>query len=394
MRISFVSALTLDQDMHKTRELEILKALSQRGHKTTLVAITSKAHFQMPDKRVKLVPVPIRYVPIISPFIWGFVLFLYLPLYVLLNKPDFIITDPEISVISSIPCSMISRYLRVKFILDIRSTPVEVKGLPNRLKEILFNISVLTAKKLYAGIAIVTQSMKAEVCREFGLKSNSVDVWTNGVPLDLFNPRNLFIESAALKRELGLDGKFVVFYHGVFSPTRGLSQTVEAMQIVCQRHPNVVLFLLGSGSSVSEIRELVSQKKLEENVYLHDPVPYEEVPRFIGLSDACIVPLPDNSYWRFQNALNLLEYLAMEKVVLVTDIKANRSVVENASCCIYMKSVEPIEVAKSTEYVYLNMDKLQEWGKIGRRIIENQYTWAKVAEEIEEYCLSLRSQLY
>jgi glycosyltransferase involved in cell wall biosynthesis len=389
MRISFVSALTLDQDMHKTRELEILKGLAQRGHAATLVAITSKIHFQMPDKRVKLVSVPIRYVSLISPFIWGFVLFFYLPWYILLNKPDFIITDPEISVISSIPCCFISRLLNVRFILDVRSTPVEVSGFPNRLKELLFNISILVAKKLFAGTAIVTSLMKEEVCNKFGLKRSSVDVWTNGVPLNLFNPQGVVSESEALKKRLGLEKKFIVFYHGAFSPTRGLTQTVAAIETVRQRFPHVVLFLLGSGSSTSELRALIKQKNLQNNVYLHIPVPYEEVPTFIGLSDVCIVPLPDNSYWRYQNALNLLEYLAMEKVVLATDIQANRIIVDNAPCCIYVKSVDPLEVAKSIEYAYSNLDRLQEWGITGRGIIQKEYTWDIVAERIEEYFMSL-----
>ena len=166
-----------------------------------------------------------------------------------------------------------------------------------------------------------------------------------------------------LKKQLDLTKKFIVFYHGAFSPTRGLTQTVEAIQIVSQQYPQVVLFLLGTGALVSDLKELIQQKNLQNNVVLHDPVLYEEVPIFIGLSDVCIVPLPNNSYWRFQNALNLLEYLAMEKVVLATDIPANRTVVEDEKCCIYLQSVNPVEIAKSIEYAYVNKDKLDGWGK-------------------------------
>ena len=79
----------------------------------------------------------------------------------------------------------------------------------------------------------------------------------------------------------------------------------------------------------------------------------------------------------------------MEKVVLATDITANRLVVEDEKCCIYLRSVNPVEIAKSIEYAYVNKDKLDSWGKSGRKIIHCSYTWEKVAEEVENYLLSV-----
>ena len=392
MRISFVSALTLDTDMHKTRELEIIKALAERGHTTTLIAITSKSNFKMSDQRIKLIPIPIRSVPIISPLIWAGVLLFFLPIHILVSKPDFVIMDPEISVLSSIPTRLALRFSKAKFVLDVRSTPVEVIGFRGHLLEFLFNVSVLVAKRFFKGMAFVTSSMKQEVCRKFGLDQNKVCVWTNGVSLNLFEPQNFPEESAKLKKQLDLTKKFIVFYHGAFSPTRGLTQTIEAIQIVSQQNPQIVLLLLGTGPIVSDLEKLIRLKSLQNNVVLHDPVLYEEVPKFIGLSDVCIVPLPNNSYWRFQNALNLLEYLAMEKVVLATDIYANRVVAGDEKCCIYFQSVDPVEIANSIEYAYVNKDKLDGLGKVGRKIIQSSYTWEKVAEEVEHYLLSVDSR--
>lgn len=210
--------------------------------------------------------------------------------------------------------------------------------------------------------------------------------------LNLFEPQNFPEESAKLKKQLDLTKKFIVFYHGAFSPTRGLTQTIEAIQIVSQQNPQIVLLLLGTGPIVSDLEKLIRLKSLQNNVVLHDPVLYEEVPKFIGLSDVCIVPLPNNSYWRFQNALNLLEYLAMEKVVLATDIYANRVVAGDEKCCIYFQSVDPVEIANSIEYAYVNKDKLDGLGKVGRKIIQSSYTWEKVAEEVEHYLLSVDSR--
>jgi len=387
MRISWVSYLTLDEDLHKTREIEILKALGQRGHVTTLVAATSAHRFTIEDKRVKLISVPIRSAPLFSHVIYTAFLFLFLPFHILMEKPDFIIMDPSISVVSSVPSTLFSRLSKTNFILDIKSIPVEVRGLSAKLAEFWFNISVVIAKMRFDGIAIVTEMMKKEICQKFGINERSVSVWTNGVSTDLFNPALTHKESTMLKELMGLNNKFVVFYHGVFSPTRGLTECIEAMQIVSQKNPQVVLLLLGKGIN---LKEMVVKGHLENNVIFHDPVSFEEVPKFIGLIDLGLVPLPNNSYWRFQNPLNLLEYLAMEKVVLATDIPANRTVVGDEECCIYLHSVKPAEIADSIEYAYSNQDNFVSAGKIGRKIIQRNYTWERIAQKIESYFLRIR----
>jgi glycosyltransferase involved in cell wall biosynthesis len=388
MKISFVSALTLDTDLHKTRELEILKALADRENSTSLTAMISKNRFQLEDSRTALISIPIRSVPIISPLVWATFLLFFLPIHILVDKPDFIIMDPEISVVSSIPSCILSRLTKAKFILDVRGTPVEVISLRGRLLELMFNVSVVVAKRLFNGFAFVSYKMKEEVSSKFGLDQKTLALWTNGVSLNLFNPQKSLSKSEELKKNLNLTGKFIVFYHGAFTPSRGLTETLDAMQIINKKYPQIVFFFLGSGTN---LKELIQQKDLQGAVILHDPVPYEEVPKFIGLSDVGIVPLPNTPDWRFQNALNLLEYLAMEKVVLATDIPANRIVVKDEQCCIYIPSANPHEIAKKIEYAYANKDKLADWGKSGRKIIQTEYTWAKVAEKIEHDLQSISS---
>jgi len=192
-----------------------------------------------------------------------------------------------------------------------------------------------------------------------------------------------------LKRKLGLTGKFVVFYHGIFTATRGLTETIEAVKILRRKHPNIVFFLLGTGPIVTMLRALIQKEGLQENVIITNPVNQSEVPKFIGMCDIGIVPLPDHPYYRFQSPLKLLEYLAMEKVVILTDIPAHRAVIGEAKCGLYISSVKPMEIAKAIEYVYFNKEKLKEWGKNGREIVKEKFTWKKVARDLENYLLSI-----
>jgi glycosyltransferase involved in cell wall biosynthesis len=162
--------------------------------------------------------------------------------------------------------------------------------------------------------------------------------------------------------------------------------------LLSKKNSKVVLFLLGEGPAIPMIRVLIREEFLEKNVIVHSSVPFSEVPKYISIADVCIVPLPNNPYWIFQSPLKLLEYLAMEKVAIITDIPAHRSVIGDATCGIYIKSTEPLEISRSLEFAYENWHCLESWGKSGSEIIERNYTWCKIALNLEEYLRSLSNK--
>jgi glycosyltransferase involved in cell wall biosynthesis len=392
-KIVFVSSSILDVDFFESSTVEILANLSKRGYSTYFVATRSKNVGQIKSSHVHVTQVPLRYVPVVSNVMYALVLVFLFPLYIVFYKSDFVVTHPDVSTISSMPWLFLRKFFRARFILDIRSTPVETRGLQGFLQESLFATSIIIAKKFFNGMTTITDLMKEEVCGDFSIPPNNVGVWTSGVSTTLFRPEGYLAESVDLKKRLGLSRKFVVFYHGGLRRTGGLIEVVESMKMIKKTGLSIVLFLLGAGQIAEVLENLVQSEALEDLVTIHEPVDYLEVPKYIGMSDVCIIPLPYNPYWRFQSPLKLLEYMAMEKVVIATDIPAHRLIMGEANCGVYISSATPSEIEKSIVFAYHNRDKLQDWGKVGRKIIEEKYTWEKVADELEDYLLSInRSQ--
>jgi len=387
-RIVWVTFLVLDAQLHKTSQFEILGNLAKKGYDTTLIAIQSKSKFLNKKKQMSVVAIPLRNIPIITSFVYGMLIFLFLPFYVVFSKPDFIITQPTIPIISFISTFPISRIKRIKILLDIRTVPVQT-GLRGFLHDFLFTTSILVAKKFFDGITIITSSMKEEICRKYKLNPDLIGVWSSGVSPTLFNPETWIPHGLEIRDRLGLVSRFVVFYHGVLSPNRGLVETIEAIKLLRHEHPEVVLFLLGSGPLTPVLKELVEKDKLDSNVIIHDKVDYEDVPKYISMSDVGIIPLPDLHYWRSQSPLKLLEYLAMEKVVINSDIPAHRDIIGEETCGIYIPLINSANIAKSIIYALQNKNKLKNWGKIGRSIIRKGYTWQIIASDLESYIQSL-----
>jgi glycosyltransferase involved in cell wall biosynthesis len=389
-KIAWITFLILDTHLHKTSRLEILKSLAALGYNTELVAVSSRSKVQDEDLPLRIISIPLRYVPIISPIVFASILLFFLPFYVVISKPNVIITEPDFSTLSFMPILPLFRFKKVKLFLDVRSTPVETRGFRGYVRSICFNISLFIARNFFDGITIITPLMKEEVCRKFKLNPKSVGVWSSGVDTALFNPQDYAFEAQQLRDKLGLSQKFVIFYHGAFSQNRGLIETIEAIDDVKNEVPQTVLFLLGNGAITADLKKSIIAKGLQDKVIIHEPVKYSDVPKYIAMSDICIVPLPDHPYWRYQCPLNLLEYLAMEKVIIVTNIPAHRFIIDQEKCAIYIRSTIPSEIAKAIKYAYHNKDKLGDWGMRGRQIIEKNYTWKKIAMELEKYLFSTK----
>lgn len=382
--ITCVSFQVLDRMLSKSAYFELFEHLAERGNRVEFIGIRSEKKIAKDTTQMHLIQVPLRCFPILMHMFYVAFLGLVIPFYVTLRRPRFIMTEPKFgSVIAGLELRFFPPQVRPKTIMDIRSTPVEIHSTRASLGALAFDASIVLAKETFDGFTIVTQSMKEEVCDRFQIKPENVKVWNNGVDIRLFRPE--VHDKAAIRKKLDLTGRFIVFYHGSFSAYRGIIEAIESIDLLKEELPNLTLFLLGGGPARRQIDELVQRNQLQDRVFVHTPVDYVDVPSFIAMCDFGIVPLPDIPDWKFQCPLKLIEYLSMEKPVIVTDIPANREVTGESDFTIYVPSSDPEEFAKAIKYAYNNRVRLEEAGVAGRRIIEDRYDWRKIAQEFNNY---------
>jgi len=370
---------------YQTSLIEILNHLEKRGYSVTLFGTRPKNPLSTKSPNIKTVFLPLKYAPAVSSILFNLAASIFLPFYMAFHKLDFVLFQPDITVLAAIPSKPLSKLTRTKFVLDIRSIPVETIGFQGLLQKIGFQTSVIVAKRLFSGMTIITNPMKEEICLNFRIDPAKVGVWTSGVATATFNPEAHVFDGRELRNRLGLTDKFVVFYHGALSATRGIFETVDAMRIVKAKNPGILLFMLGAGPISNQLEEFVKKEQLEKNVIIHNPVPYSEVPKYIAMSNVCISPLPSHPYWRFQSSLKLLEYMSMRKTTILTRIPAHTAVVGDAKCGIYISSTKPEKIAEAILFAYERKDQLDELGKTGRKIVTERYTWDKVSEDLDNY---------
>lgn len=384
-KLVWVSPLILDVHLHKTSRIEILRALSKRGHQVRLIAYYSSRKEFDQTLGVPTTLFPLRYFPFISPSAYTIILSLFLPVLFIRSRTDYAIVEPDVTALGIVTTLLLPKRMRPKIILDIRSTPVHLSGLGGFFKSFFFSIAVHLARRFFNGMTIITEMMKNEVCQAFRVDPRNVGVWTSGVSTEFFNPLNY--DEANLKRGFGLEDKFVVFYHGAINAKRGIPEAIKAIKKL-NKYPNIILFLLGRSDNFN-VKRLARDLDVEKRVIAHESVSYTEIPKYISLCDVGLVPLPNLPDWRNQCPLNLLEYLSMEKPVIATDIPANREILKNHKCGIYARSTNSKEIARAILYAYNNREKIKVWGALGRKIVTEKYSWDKVVQDFENYLFKL-----
>jgi glycosyltransferase involved in cell wall biosynthesis len=383
-RIAWLSFQNLDRFLSKTAYIEISKNLAELGNQVDFFAIRSKKLFNSDNPKMRLFAVPLRTLPILSAYSYVILLFLLFPFYVLIRKPDFVITEPKFgSTFFSLEFKLFPASLRPKMIMDIRSTPVALHTFRDSLNSFWFNSSIIMAKETFDAFTVATREMKNEICNDFQVNPSQMRVWKNGVNLKLFSPE--LYDRDKIRKMLGLEDKFIIFYHGSFRSNGGIVETIKSIKLLEKKYPNLIFFLLGNGGGLSLFKQIIQKNRIQDKIVIHPPVEYNDVPKYIAISDVGIVPLPNIPDWRNQSPLKLVEYLAMKKTVIATNIPANREFIGEDKCGIYLSSVDPEEITKAIELAYKRKEEFRACDISETTILIDDYDWRKIAENFESY---------
>jgi glycosyltransferase involved in cell wall biosynthesis len=389
LRILWVINKYLDISSDRITWLETARKLENLGHSVILLTGYKK---EKPDFGLKG---GIRYVPSISIKILGLLtsnvsLFVYTGYYLITEMPDFLIVHP-INCLTVLPFTIIRKLklIKTRFVLDVRTIPVECFGFSGKMKEILFDLSVLCSRYLFDGITVITPFMKKVLSEKYDLGKNNLNIWTSGASPELFDPSQVDPKDIEiLRKKMNLKNRFAVMYHGVLTPTRGLKESIKAIKLLVNKKYNIVLLLIGDGIAKAELETLANSLDLQGHVIIKGTVPYQEVPLYIALADVGILPFPNILWWRVSSPIKLMEYLAMEKPVIVTDIEAHRNVLISNNSGFFIASHDPETIAQGILRAYQSRKHLKTMGQRGRKIVQEEYTWEKQALKLDNFLRS------
>jgi glycosyltransferase involved in cell wall biosynthesis len=191
-----------------------------------------------------------------------------------------------------------------------------------------------------------------------------------------------------LRRRLGLDGFLTVGLVGSSVWSEPLQtcygwDLVEAVRLL-KDHP-VKGVLIGDGSGIPVLRARCREYGVEDRVLFLGRLPYEELPRYLGLMDVCLSTQTNDLVGQVRTTGKLPLYLAAGRYVLASNVGEAARVLGEEMLVEYEGQVDPAYPRKLAERLRQLLDDRSLLG-LGRRNVElawQHFDYSLLARRVE-----------
>lgn len=168
----------------------------------------------------------------------------------------------------------------------------------------------------------------------------------------------------------------ILLYTGMVEAHRGLDTVIKAIPLVLKERINLLVVIVGRGSSESKLKSLAAELNVEQHVIFAGWVDSSFIPSIVGASDICIVPHYVTEHTDTTIPNKIFDYMAQTKPVIVTNSKTLKHIVESTNCGRIYKDDSPANLAKVI--IELKCDSLRKkLGQEGYRAVQEKFNWEK-----------------
>ncbi len=198
----------------------------------------------------------------------------------------------------------------------------------------------------------------------------------NAVDANRFHPSN---EPGNIRKKLGIgEDEKMVLYVGRIVYHKGLEHLVESAAYLDE---DVKYVIGGTGDFIPELDEIVKRYQLQDRVIFPGRIPNQELPKYYAAADVFVLP----SVSRLEAfGIVALEAMASATPVVVSDIPGVREVITEGEHGLLSEPLNPANLAGKIRTILRNPDTAKRMGEKGRIRVEENLTWAIVAEQIEK----------
>lgn len=325
----------------------------------------------------------IKSIPQLSELSYNILLIEKLKEKIVMEKPDFIYQRYSLANFTGVYLASMSK---IPFVLEYNGSEVWIaknwgKGLLH--ETICMEIENINLK-LAALIVVVSRVMQEELINR-GIESNKIFINPNGVDLEKYSP---YINGNEVIHQYNLFGKTVFGFIGTFGPWHGAENIVRAYDEMLkanhQMKKETALLMVGDGVMMPEIKKLITEYDLENEVILTGLVPQSEGPKYLAACDILInatVPNPDGTPF-FGSPTKLFEYMAMGKAIISSDMDQMSELLQHDHTAFMVKpgSIEELHDAMKT--LISNTNLREKLGINARNQAVAEHSWDKHVEKI------------
>jgi glycosyltransferase involved in cell wall biosynthesis len=184
-------------------------------------------------------------------------------------------------------------------------------------------------------------------------------------------PNELFTNPVEVRQDLKIAGKTVVGYVGTMGIQDGVDYLIRAMEVIKRSRDDIHAIIVGEGSAVGILKNLVRELDLDSCVTFTGYVEFKQVPQCIAAFDICATPDPSNPYNDSCTTIKTMEYMAVGKPIVAFRTPENE--LSAADSALYADTIEDFarQICRLADDPALRA----EMGQKGRQRIMSSLTW-------------------
>ena len=227
---------------------------------------------------------------------------------------------------------------------------------------------MINGKTLRAGTKILVSNNETKkiIIDEYNVIQEKISIVPNGVDLSMFN-----ITKKKNPKKVVFAG--AMYYH------RGLDVLLETIPLVIEKIPDAKFVLLGSGTEMDKLKEIVSKNKLDNSVEFKGWIEREKIPENIADASIGIGPLRLTEVTSRALPIKVLEYMAVSLPLIAQKGTLPNDVLENEKNGFFIEN--HIELAEKIILLLNEPKKVQNMGKHSLKLVQ-KFSWDQVVDSV------------
>ena len=227
---------------------------------------------------------------------------------------------------------------------------------------------VINGKTLRAGTKILVSNNETKkiIIDEYNVMQEKISIVPNGVDLSMFN-----ITKKKNSKKVVFAG--AMYYH------RGLDVLLETIPLVIEKIPDAKFVLLGSGTEMDKLKEIVSKNKLDNSVEFKGWIEREKIPENIADASIGIGPLRLTEVTSRALPIKVLEYMAVSLPLIAQKGTLPNDVLENEKNGFFIEN--HIELAEKIILLLNEPKKVENMGAHSLKLVQ-KFSWDQVVDSV------------
>lgn len=173
-------------------------------------------------------------------------------------------------------------------------------------------------------------------------------------------------------------GKKIIYSAGRLAEQKGFSYLIQAAAILQKKRDDLVFIVSGEGKLLEKLQQQVREAGLQ-NRFIFEGFSSDIYPYLKSCDLFVLASL-------FEGMPNVvMEAMAMTKAVIATDVNGARELIVDYETGLIVPPKDPFALAHAIASLISDPEKLQKFGREGKKRVSEQFTMTKMVDDLEKH---------